>query len=622
MVAGGFAREQRAVRPAASASHFLLLLVTAGIVPFPLGRPTPGVAAFGLFQTPISSRQQQDVLRQIPDEKFASCLRLTYDDSLMGDESTATLRRKARRVDQREIEDESAFEEYEVTQSVDNVMWERFETSTGEVTHVIFPPSEAPVSASQSRQFIPLPTAILHFVGGTFFGSAPNIWYRRFLEELSLQNPNLVIVASSIPLVLPTIPDSAEEEDSVGQRRRRSRDTGTVSSTSKKNPLDHVSLAKRVRAQFQDTWINVVFDEYRARMYDQYDVEDEDSTAMETMLWQRLRTVPVCAIGHSLGARLFVVLATLMKQRNTQQPQQDARTNRRRRPAVEPPPSYQAMILISFTNYGAAVGIPGLSQLFRASLDVEQRSNLQSERSDKEDRQSRSFAENRRRRRPNTRQSDPRRRRRIYEDDYDEDWYDEDEDDDESGLDWGELWKDVQDSVWAQIGRVRVALTPSTRELEFTPTPEQLWRAIGPDVETGRRYQVPNTLVVQFDDDEVDQSAKLATVLRDTYQSEQVSEPATPETQTNSNETDQQPKDPQPGVPATLHFARLRGTHLTPVSVQDKEGSQVWLQQINSSIGTALWRVFRGRQKAPNNDAAFRELRQSVSRYISDIVSR
>jgi hypothetical protein len=80
-----------------------------------------------------------------------------------------------------------------------------------------------------------------------------------------------------------------------------------------------------------------------------------------------------------------------------------------------------------------------------------------------------------------------------------------------------------------------------------------------------------------------------------------------------------------------VKFARIRGTHLTPVSVQDDQAvavggssdiSRAWFQQINSRAGRVLWAALKGRQQAESNEIALRELRQSVARYITEIVTK
>jgi hypothetical protein len=72
---------------------------------------------------------------------------------------------------------------------------------------------------------------VLYFVGGTFFGSASNFWYRQLLEGL-VQQCGVAIVATFIP------------------------------ATVLQSPLQHVALAKRVREQFEMAYESVLQDEY------------------------------------------------------------------------------------------------------------------------------------------------------------------------------------------------------------------------------------------------------------------------------------------------------------------------------------------------------------------------
>jgi hypothetical protein len=377
---------------------------------------------------------------------------------------------------------------YEESLQEDVMEWERCETDAG-VVHVLLPPPT-----------VLMPTCVIHFTGGTFFGSAPNLWYRQLLQDI-VKNTQAAVIATSIPVTL------------------------------LQSPLQHVKLAKKVQRQFQTAWKDVLYDEYG----------------------ENLQHVPVCGLGHSLGARLMVVLATLGAL-----PTPASGSGKKQRIA---PPFYKSAVLVSFTNYGAAAGIPGIYQLNKASRRMEEDASSTSK---------------------NGRPKKSRRRN---------DWLDDD--DYENDEDWGELFSELQDAVRDQAGRVQTALTPSSQELEFFPTPEQLWTALGED----SRYSIPQTLVVQFDNDEIDQSSKLALALAET---------------------------------SDVKFARIRGTHLTPVSVQDddqavvgsSDNSRAWFQQINSRAGRVLWAVLKGRQQAESNEIALRELRQSVARYISEIVTK
>jgi len=363
---------------------------------------------------------------------------------------------------------------YNVQESEDTMEWEKCMTEAGTVQVLLPPPS------------VDLPTTIIHFVGGTFFGSAPKLWYKQLLEDI-VKHTQAAVVASSIPVTL------------------------------LQSPLQHISLSKQIQRQFQTAWREVLLDEYG----------------------KDIQKLPVCGLGHSLGSRLLIVLATLgtLPDRPMQ------------------PPLYKSYMLISFTNYGAGAGIPGIYQLNKASRRVERQKAGESG-------------------------SRPRRKRR------DDDWMDKDDDyDDDWDEDWGEIFADLQDGLKEQVGRVQTALTPRSKDLEFYPSPEQLWKALT----EGKRYTVPETLIIQFDDDEVDQSAKLANALLES---------------------------------SSVKFSRLRGTHLTPVSAQNTDKDKAWLQQINSRAGRILWKVLTGRRQLRSNEEALRDLRQSIARYITEIVTK
>jgi len=367
---------------------------------------------------------------------------------------------------------------YDETLQEDTMEWERFPTDAG-VVHVLLPPPT-----------VLLPTTVIHFTGGTFFGSAPNLWYRQLLQDI-VKNTQAVVVATSIPVTL------------------------------LQSPLQHVKLAKKIQRQFETAWRDVLVDEY-----------GDD-----------LQTVPICGLGHSLGARLMVVMSTLGTA---------ATTAKERKKRVVSPPPYKSSILISFSNYGASAGIPGISQLNKASRRIKEKEVHDGGR--------------------------PKSRRR-------DDWLDDDDDDE----DWGELFQELQGALREQAGWVKLALTPSSQQLELYPTPEQLWSALQED----RRYTIPETLVVQFDDDEIDQSSKLATALQQT---------------------------------SDVKFARVRGTHLTPVSVQNDQAgsadSRAWLQQINSRAGRILFALLKGRRQSGSNEVSLLELRQSIARYIIEVVTK
>ena len=363
-------------------------------------------------------------------------------------------------------------------------------------TWVLLPPS-----------YISKPTAVLHFVGGTFFGSSPKLWYRKLLEGIVTTTP-CTIVATSIPVTL------------------------------FKNPLQHVTLSRRLQRSFENAYLDVLQDEYG-------DLSD----------------VPVVGMGHSLGARLLMVAATLGQSGNS-----------------DIVPNYQSYILMSFTNYGASVSVPGVEQLLsqRNSLDDEEerwgRSGGRRRRRQKEQEQRRRQQEAYERR---GRQR--RSRRSPYDDDDDE-------------FDWGEDdWQELEETVRTQATKVRNALTPKSEELEFFPSPDQLWKAIS----VYKRYEIPKTLLVQFEDDVVDQGSRLANSLKNV---------------------------------SDVKFARLKGYHLTPVST-DSENERIgsangdredsWLQ-LPGKASRMLWKVVQGRSSRKKSATTMRDLRQSIVRYIMD----
>eukprot|EP00977_Amphora_coffeiformis_P019633 scaffold7349_cov173-Amphora_coffeaeformis.AAC.114 len=355
----------------------------------------------------------------------------------------------------------------------DKLDWETCSTDAG-TAHILLPPPS-----------VDRPTIVLHFVGGTFFGSSPSIWYRRILEEI-VQNTQAAVIATSIPVTL------------------------------WQSPLQHVRLSRQIERQFQTAWREVLLDEYG----------------------EELTKVPVCGLGHSLGSRLLTVLATLSEA--------DPATTEKR-PKWKPP-NYSSYILVSFTNYGAGAGIPGIYQLNRASRRLEREAQEEKQR------------------------KKTRRRDDFYDDDFDDE-------------DWSEILDDLQTIFQEQAGKVRRVLTPDSKELEFFPSPEQLWKALTFD----RRYKIPETLAVQFDDDEIDQSAKLVTVLKG-----------------DSN----------------FRFARLRGTHLTPVAIGDTSKEKKAWYDINSRAGKTLAKIILGKRRKESNEQASRELRQTITSYITEVASR
>ncbi|CAB9504614.1 Protein of unknown function (DUF1350) [Seminavis robusta] len=422
----------------------------------------------------------------------------------------------------------------------------------------------------------PLPSAILHFVGGTGFGSSPKDFYRQWLEDIVLHT-QCAIVVTPLPVITPLDRAAA--------------------------PLDHVDMARSLRHQFQYAFRHVLQDEYEEEL---------------------LASVPVAGLGHSLGARILVVLATMMNNNNTKPSRRGGGEDSRRK---LPELRYKSMILVSFTNFGASAGIPGIGSIAKER----QRLNRKLQEQQQND------ASRRRRSKINSyyrmmmtrmttminydRNSPRRNRRRRRDNDYD------DEDD---IPEWGELWSDFTEVLQEGADRIKTQVTPQAHNLEFSPTPRQLWRRLGQD-DNECHYHVPQTLLVQFDQDDMDQSAKLATLLMKSPKNKS-SRPKTSSTTTNAttmvDETETETTD--------LKFARLRGTHLTPVtpphtksSSSDPTRREGLLKKWSSKSFSAVWGAVQGNIVGGNDNGgnlsqaeALLLLRQSITRYITDVVTK
>ena len=402
------------------------------------------------------------------------------------------------------------------------------------------------------------PTAVIHFVGGTFFGSRPKLFYGKLLEDI-VRHTNVAVIVTPIPVTLT------------------------------KSPLDHLRLTTKLQKSFDYAWTTVLEDEYLS--------ENDDS---------RLADVPVCAMGHSLGARLLTVLTTK---------DQNKPSSRGRKI-----PPYKSMILISFTNFGANAGIPGISALLRQSRRIDENERRRRRRRQKHLKVKTAAQAQLKNNRNSRRSRAAARRRRMNNDwSYDNDGgrfdnvggvesssdyeFDDDYDDDDDDIEWEEFVDSVQSFTKQQAERIRTALTPKSRDLEFRPSPDQLWQALEDD----GRYNVSQTLVVQFDDDTIDQGAKLAQILYDTNSS-------------------------------SVKFARLRGTHVTPLSiisdddptsegrkrrrnVASLQGGAVNSNNINPSL-PFIYNKILGRSKTRDQVESLRILRQSIVSYITDVVTK
>jgi Protein of unknown function (DUF1350) len=387
-----------------------------------------------------------------------------------------------------DLQQETSSHPNEVRIDNDVLEWEKCSTPAG-TAWVLLPPLS-----------VTKPTCVVHFVGGTFMGSAPHIWYCTLLHDL-VRHTSCAIIATSIPI------------------------------TVTRSPLNHVRLSTQLLEQFRIAYRDVIVDEYGSDI---------------------LQSVSICGIGHSLGARLLAVLATSTLG--------EIQASKKGQLSL----SYKSMVLISFTNYGAAAGIPGIANLYRKSRMVE-RQNQQPK-------------------------ANPKFSRRGGN------WWDindENEHNFDNGDSLSEILHEVSEVVQAGATSLQNALTPPSKSLEFYPTPELLWTAI----KHNGRYTIPQTLIIQFDDDDIDQSALLATLI------------------VNCSD---------------VKFARIRGTHLTPISIHNngngvrptRSENESLLQQINSRAGRVLVKSLQGRELSKRNEESLLELKQSIARYIIEIVTK
>jgi len=198
------------------------------------------------------------------------------------------------------------------------------------------------------------------------------------------------------------------------------------------------------------------------------------------------------------------------------------------------------MIYLGFANWGASSSIPGLETLDRAAKKRKQgrrdkdrggvgrRDDVWDERSP-------------RRRRGSGDDNDGRKRDSRY------DRYDAED------LDLVDVFSDVVTSVAKGAKQIGEALTPEAEDLEFSPTPNELWDDLS-SADGWYSQSCLNNLIVQFDEDPIDQGSRLARTLLTAYDAELNSTNAVDEDANQLHD---------------VKFARLPGGHLTPVTLQE-----------------------------------------------------
>jgi len=128
---------------------------------------------------------------------------------------------------------------------------------------------------------------------------------------------------------------------------------------------------------------------------------------------------------------------------------------------------------------------------------------------------------------------------------------------DAEDLDLADVFSDVVSSVTKGAKQIGEALTPEAEDLEFSPTPNELWDDISSS-DGWYSQSCQNNLIVQFDQDPIDQGSRLARTLLAAYDAE-----------LNSTATDMETDGDRDEPLHDVKFARLPGGHLTPVTLQD-----------------------------------------------------
>jgi len=395
----------------------------------------------------------------------------------------------------------------EVNNDIISWEWEMYQKTT----QIYLPPPPSDVTST--------PKTIIHFIGGTLFGSYPIQFYSTLLERIAKKS-NSIIIATSIPV------------------------------TFQSNPLDHDRLCFNIAKSFRDAYKNVICDEYGTKV---------------------ANTMKIVGLGHSLGSRLHCVISSNSSLIKIGFPR-------------------EGNVLIAFNNFNAMSSVPGVKSLKKnvrvAKMKDKMRQNRYNDRNvgfDDDD-YNNNFSQRRGGRKSRKSQNYDSMNNRYFYDEDDE--YVED-------VDLREVVEAVKDGIENRLSSIRATMTPDLKQeaFEFSPSPRKLWSQIEEGVYS---KNVPKNLVVQFDCDEIDQSVRLARSI----------------TSTKSD--------------ADVKFARLRGTHFTPVSYDDRFGVvNVW-KRISAYPMDAMLREALGEetlsQKRLKKKASTRKEMKDVNNLVDSVV--
>jgi len=475
-----------------------------------------------------------------------------YETSAVGSSSTDDVPRSRYGIESRyEPNDEYSEDDDDNDDDIRNSLVDEYascEWETYRSSSILFPPI---IHDKDSRRIRRRPSAIIHFIGGTVFGSYPRRFYGTLLEDIA-RKCDAVVVATSIPIVLPGVSglknsierwmfdDNDEEIVDYGSiKRKYNQRMKEDRMINVKNPLDHFALAEQVQTEFNNAYRDVILDEY-CNVYD-----DDDDNEVEDFM----KNVPIVGIGHSLGARIQAVSCT--DPRIYKRCLSMGKRNRLIRSGRE------GMVYLGFANWSAKSAIPGVETLDDA---VRKRTS----RRPSEDRRDRSNGVGWQ---DDVRRGDGSRRRSRRRDSYDDDGVERgrysryERQYDVEDLDLIDVFGDVVSTVAKSVKQIGEALTPEAEDLEFSPTPNELWDDLSSSDGWWYGKSCRNNLIVQFDDDQIDQGSRLARTLLSAYSAE---------LNTTSSITGEDDSScPKDKTLSGVKFARLSGVHLTPVTIRE-----------------------------------------------------
>lgn len=382
--------------------------------------------------------------------------------------------------------------------------WETYEKST----HIFFPPQTSFQFDKGENQ---RPNTIIHFIGGTLFGSYPLQFYKSFLESVAKKS-NSIIVATSVPVVLSS------------------------------NPLNHFAITKEISRNFRDAYRYVISDEYGKTSANQ---------------------MKIVGMGHSLGSRLLAILNTSQKCK---------------RIAFK----RDGNVFISFNNYNAVESVPGIKNLSKGIIE------------ETDNDEGHNFRDQRRK--------------------YPDDRFDETE----IGL--SDVISAVTEGLQDQMSLFKTIITPDfvKSDLEFQPTPSQIWKGLQTN------YNVRKTLVVQFDNDNIDQSSRFANSIVESLTNR---EGHLTVNTTNTEITNIDSNSSVNNITSHVRFCRLQGTHLSPVSYSDTIFLKAikrtpFIDQILSEAiqEESAYQPISNSKQNKGQKKVLEQLTDSIGRYVTDII--